>query len=104
MIQFSSSVILVTNQVSNAPSEAQVAPLLNYKTAEVLWAWWLSGIVLTQSTPLTMEFSVQLFLYIGEGTAREHGAFKGQLLCPTILAKRMGRKAAPALPVLITLL
>lgn len=59
------SVILGTNQASHTPSEAQVVLLLNYKTVEVLWAWWLSGVVLTQSTPLAMNFSVQLFLCMG---------------------------------------
>lgn len=48
-------------------------------------------------------FSTAVFIY-REGIAREHRAFKAQLLGSTPLAIRMGRKAASALPVLITLL
>lgn len=56
--------------------------------------------MLIQSTPLVMEFSIQVFLSV----AGEHRAFGGQLLGPSPLVKITGRKAAPALPVLIALL
>lgn len=57
----------------------------------------------TIHSPHNGVFSTAISVY-REDIAREHGAFKGQLLGSTPLAKRMGRKAAPALPVLITLL
>lgn len=57
----------------------------------------------TIHSPHNGVFSTAVVIY-NEGVAREHGAFKGQLLGSIPLAKRMERNTAPALPVLITLL